>query len=63
MFREPQPDLLFAPAMVVNRIDIGFLIKYELRFDDGVVSPCLGYLCLLQHRHTSASSACLLIPS
>ena len=24
--------------MVVNKIDIGFLIKYELRFDDGVVS-------------------------
>ena len=35
--REPQTDCTFAPAMVVNKIDIGFLIKYELRFDDGVV--------------------------
>ena len=31
-------DERFAPAVVVNKIDIGFLIKYELRFDDGVVS-------------------------
>ena len=34
----PQPDAQrFAPAIVANKIDIGFLIKYELRFDDGVV--------------------------
>jgi hypothetical protein len=28
----------FAPAVVVDRIDIVFMIKYILRFDDGVVS-------------------------
>jgi hypothetical protein len=39
VFREPRPDLVFAAAMVVNKIDVGFLIKYELRFDDGVVRP------------------------
>ncbi len=35
----PQPDMpKFAPAMVSDRIDIGSLIKYMLKFDDGVVS-------------------------
>ena len=35
----PQPDMpKFAPAMVSDRIDIGFMIKYMLKFDDGVVS-------------------------
>lgn len=28
----------FAPATVSDRIDIGFSIKYMLKFDDGVVS-------------------------
>ena len=35
----PQPDMpKFAPATVSDRIDIGFSIKYMLKFDDGVVS-------------------------
>ena len=35
----PGPDSpSFAAATVVDRIDIGFLIKYVLRFDDGPVS-------------------------
>ena len=35
----PQPDEpRFAPATVSDRIDIGIMIKYMLKFDDGVVS-------------------------
>ena len=35
----PRPDMpKFAPATVSDRIDIGFSIKYMLKFDDGVVS-------------------------
>ena len=39
----PQPDMpRFAPATVSDRIDIGFSIKYMLKFDDGVVSANYG---------------------
>ncbi|BDA46375.1 Sulfate/thiosulfate import ATP-binding protein CysA [Coccomyxa sp. Obi] len=33
----PDQSQKFAPAIVVDRIDIGSMIKYILRFDDGVV--------------------------
>ena len=33
----PEQSQKFAPAIVVDRIDIGSMIKYILRFDDGVV--------------------------
>lgn len=34
----PDQNQKFAPAIVVDRIDIGSMIKYILRFDDGAVS-------------------------
>lgn len=37
----PESHKKFVPAIVVDRIDIGSMVKYMLRFDDGVVSAPL----------------------
>lgn len=37
----PDQNRKFVPAIVVDRIDIGSMIKYILRFDDGVVRASL----------------------
>ena len=30
----------FSPATVADRLDVGYLIKYRLQFDDGAVRMC-----------------------
>ena len=46
----------FSPAIVVDRIDIGSMIKYILRFDDGVVS-------VPDHLHLDAQQSYMMQPS